>query len=363
MKFVYSVLIFVFALLNSQSLLAQLDSSYELLLGVRAPTTTSPASQKVIKKKKREPTGEESATSAQGPVQNPVQVPQGLLMPTQLDTKTLPSQVIEEPTFAQQAKSLFTANPEKILGFYEEHFEESDPRQNKVDISFASSFVTNDSSSNYSYRSYRSVYAGVNLGANVWLTPAIGIGGNFLFSLGADTSGDAITSTPSPARFEFLDIAVKFRQFYGFAQTSKSVEFDVLYSDFKFNVSTDDVYRAKLKSSGLGLKMTLRLPSSSEVAWLIGGSFYPRLQHVESKAGADISSGNNVENTRLGVQLGSEIKLSRSSQIFYEAALLAEKNLFSGNAKLVDPVTGSAPKNVSITDTFYIFSLGYRWGN
>lgn len=203
----------------------------------------------------------------------------------------------------------------------------------------------------------------MNLGANVWLTPAIGIGGNFLFSLGADTSGDVATGTRSPAHYEFLDIAMKFRQFFGFTQASKSIEFDVIYSDYKLNVNADDMYRSKLKTSGLGLKMNLRLPSSPDVAWLIGGSFYPRMQHSESRAGADVGSGNNTENIRLGLQLGSEIKLSRSSQIFYEASVLAEKNLFDGSAKTVDPSTNTTPKNVSVTDTFYIFSLGYRWGN
>lgn len=361
MKFVSPALFFAFVFLNLASAWAQLDSSYELLLGVRTPSEAEATPKKVLKKK-REPTAEAPETKGQLPALS-LPVPQGLLLSTPMETATPPIPTLEEPTLSQQAKSLFTANPEKVLGFYEGQFEESDPRQNKVDISFASSFVTNESASSFSYRNYRSVYAGVNLGANVWLTPALGLGGNFLFSLGADTSGDAITATSSPARYEFLDIALKFRQFYGFTSTSKSVEFDVLYSDFKFNVSADDVYRAKLKSSGLGLKMTLRVPSSSEVAWLIGGSFYPRLQHLESKAGTDISSGSNVENTRLGIQLGSEVKLSRSAQIFYEATVLSERNLFAGSAKLADPVTNTTPKNVSITDTFYVFSLGYRWGN
>ncbi len=351
MKFVCPALIFSFALLSPVALLAQLDSSYELLLGTRTPSLApapAPALKKIAKKsqqKTRQPASEE--TTVASPVLPPL---------------TLPPLAPKEPTISQQVKSLFTASPERELGFYQGQFEESDARQNKIEISFAPSYVTNESSSNYSYRDYRSVYAGVDLGANVWLTPAIGVGGNFMFSLAADTSGDAVSNTRSPARYEFLDVALKFRQFFGFTQSSKSLQFDVLYSDYKFNVNADDIYRAKLKTSGLGLKMTLRLPSSPDVAWLLGGSFYPRLQHSESKAGIDISSGSSTENIRLGIQLGSEIKLSKESQIFYEASLMSEKNLFDGSARLADPATGSIPKNVSVTDTFYIFSLGYRWG-
>ena len=109
--------------------------------------------------------------------------------------------------------------------------------------------------------------------------------------------------------------------------------------------------------------MALRVPYSHDVAWVIGGSFFPRLQHTEEKTGLDIKSGNNVENTRIGVQVGNEVSLSRQAQIFYEASVSSEKNLFDGSAGIVDPATGATPKNVSVTNTLYMFSLGYRWGN
>lgn len=368
MKFVSLTAIFTAAFILPALSYAQLDSSYELLLGnspspLLAPKKQAPVVQKVAPKK-RKPSNDEQTNvqpaaldKVTPTVAEKTEIPQGRPMPVKMQ----PTE--EEPTITQQAQSIFSADPERVLDFYQSQFDESDPRRNKIEISFAPSYVTNDSSSNYSYRDYRSVFTGMNLGANVWLTPAVGIGGNFMFSLGADTSGDAVSDTRSPARYEFLDAGLKFRQFFGFSQTSKSLEFDVLYSDYKFNVDSDDAYRAKLKTTGLGLKMTLRLPSSNDVAWLIGGSFYPRLQHTEQKAGADIGSGSNTENVRMGVQLGSEIKLSRDSQIFYEASATSEKNLFDGTAKSVDPAMGLTPKNVSVTNTFYMFSLGYRWGN
>jgi len=363
MKFVFSSLIVAGSLIHSSDSFAQLDSSYELLLGNHAGSARAesfsvvPAPVKK-EKKKRAVTSEEAATK--------VEIPLGPPMPSKLEPIAPLAPAVpkaDEPTISQQAQSLFTANPEKVLGFYQEQFEDSDPRQNKIEISFAPSYVTNESSSNFSYRNFRSVFSGMNLGANVWLTPAIGVGGNFLFSLGGDTSGDALTGTRSPARYEFLDMALKFRQFFGFTQSSKSVEFDVLYSDYKFSVPADDMFRAKTKTSGLGVKMTLKLPSSSDIAWLIGGSFYPRLQHTEAKTGVDIKSGDNTENVRVGLHAGSEVKLSRQAQIFYEASVLSEKNLFEGSAKLADPATGLTPKNVSVTNSFYMFTLGYRWGN
>lgn len=374
MKFVSISIIFAAALIHPMISHAQLDSSYELLLG-GSPSPLMKATQTVqtqkAAKKKRQPTSDTQQTNVQSTavveakatttttatVTEKVEIPQGRPMPVKMQ----PAE--QEPTITQQAQSIFAADPEKVLDFYQAQFDENDSRRNKIEISFAPSFITNESSSNYSFRDYRSVFTGMNLGANVWLTPAVGIGGNFMFSLGADTSGDAVTGTRSPARFEFLDAGLKFRQFFGFSAMSKSVQFDVLYSDYKMNVNADDAYRAKIKTSGLGLKMTLRLPSSNDVAWLVGGSFYPRLQHTESKAGVDVNSGNNTENVRVGVQLGSEVKLSRESLIFYEASMSSEKNMFDGTAKFADPATGLTPKNVSVTNTFYLFSVGYRWGN
>jgi len=368
MKFVLKSFILIFTLVLPEFSYAQLDSSYELLLGthVASPVTDSVSlPKKVETKKKRKPASEDASTNVQSPAANATDKA-AAPAPVVTSTSAVKAEVqkeADEPSISQQAESIFGKDPDKVLNFYQTQFDDNDPRKNKVEIQFAPSYVTNESSSNYSYRDYRSVFTGMNVGANVWLTPAIGVGGNFMFSLDADTSGDAVTNTRSQARYEVLDTAVKFRKFFGFSQTSKSLEFDILYSEFKFSVPSDDPYRARLKSSGMGVKMTLKVPSSAEVSWLVGGSFYPRLQHSELQTGVDISSGNNTENTRMGLQLGSEIKLSRESQVFYEASVSSEKNLFDGSAGLPDPATGNTPKNVSVTDTLYMFTLGYRWGN
>lgn len=362
MKFVFSPAIFALILFHSAAAFAQLDSSYELLLGSAAGTPASTAKPPVDAPAAKSAAKNKRDVVSEGPATN-VEIPQDRPLPVKLEpVNPLPPKA-EEPTISQQAQSLFSATPEKVLGFYQEQFSEEDPRQNKVEISFAPGFVTNESSSNYSYRNFRSVYTAMNLGASVWLTPAIGMGGNFLFSLGADTSGDAVTNVRSPSRYELLDVAMKFRQFFGFTETSRAVQFDIIYSDHKMSVNSDDLYRPKLKSSGLGLKMTLRLPASRDVAWYLGGSFFPRLQHTESPTGAEIKSGSGAENVRIGMHFGSEIKLSRQSQIFFETSVSSEKNVFTGNANLPDPATGTTPKNVSVTDTSYNLSLGYRWGN
>lgn len=355
MKFV-STLFFILLISNTESAFAQLDSSYELLLGTPVPATATPTTSTQPRKSVKPKRKLANEPIPEAPVAEPVR-------PLPAKVMTAEETTALEPSLSVQAQSLLNSQPEKVLSYYQEQFEDSDPRQNRVEITFAPTFITNESSSNYSFRNYRSVFSALAVGANVWLTPAIGIGGNFLFSLGGDTSGDAATGTRSPARHEFFDVALKFREFFGFSSLSKSVEFDILYSDYKFNVPSDDLYRARLKTSGVGLKASLRLPSSADVAWIVGGSFFPKLQHSESAAGTPISSGENSENVRIGLQLGAEVKLSKGSQVFWEASASSERNLFGGNASTADPATGGIPKNVSVSNSFYLTSFGYRWGN
>ncbi|MBC7370766.1 MAG: hypothetical protein H7326_04325 [Bdellovibrionaceae bacterium] len=358
MKFVFQTPIFSILMILPCASYAQLDSSYELLLGSSTHNSSLEATKpvKAVEKKKRKPTNDDSATNVQASTK--VASPTPTVVPPVETEKPL-----EEPTLTQQAQSLFASESGKVNNFYETKFEENDYRQNKVEISFAPGFATTESSSNFSYRNYRSVFSGMNLGANVWLTPAMGLGGNFMFSLGADTSADAVTGTRTPARFEMLDVGLKFRKFFGFSSTSKSLETNLMYTDSQMTVPSDDVNRARLKTSGVGIKMILRVPTSSEFSWMFGGSFYPRLQHSEEKTGVSVNSGSNVENTRIGLQFGSEINLSQQSQIFYELSGSSERNLFEGTAGITDPATGTKPKNVSVTNSLYMFSLGYRWGN
>lgn len=354
MKFVLPCLLSLLMIFGSERARAQLDSSYELLLG----NTVAPSAKASVKKKssqKRKTASEPIVEPPDKPVEN------GSSPQTVVPTEKTPAPV--EPSLTAQAKSLFTAEPGAVLNFYQEQFDPTDHRRNNVEISFAPTFVTNESSSNYSYRNYRSVFSAAMVGANVWLTPAMGLGGDFLFSLGADTSADSTTGVRSPVRQEMFDVALKFRQFFGFSPVSNSVEFNVIYSDYKFNVDSDDVRRSRLATTGLGLKTVLRVPSGPALAWTMGGSFFPRLHHTESAAGADLSSGANTDNVRIGLLLGAEVQLSRESQLFWEASASSERNLFNGTAAAIDPNTTLAPKNVSVTNSFYRLSFGYRWGN
>jgi hypothetical protein len=202
----------------------------------------------------------------------------------------------------------------------------------------------------------------LNLNAGIWFTPMIGVSGNYAFSLAADISGDSSTHSRIPAHYEFLDMGLNFRKFFGLSRKSNSVEFSLLYSDDKMTVPSDNTARGGIHSSGLGLGALARIPTSAHYAWTFGAKFFPRLQHSETSSGLDLNSGTDPESVRFGLDLGGELKFSREGQLIWSLGASTEKNLFKDSAAVADPETGTTPTGVSVTDTMVTFSLGYRWG-
>lgn len=268
----------------------------------------------------------------------------------------------EEPSISEQAESLFSSKAEKIYDFYRSQVHPDDLRNNKVEIEVMPVLSYVDSQSNYAYRSFHSLFNALNLKTNIWFTPSIGVTGQILFSLAADMDSVA-DSSRVPTKYEFMDVGFNVRRYFGISRLSNSMQFSLLYNENKVNVDSDNTSRPRLKTSGLGLGLKARVPASETYAWTFGGSFFPRLQHSESETGAAISSGASSENIRFGVEVGGEFKFSRENQVLWNLGLSTERNTFDGAAALPDPHTGVTPQNVSVTNSLYMFSLGYRWGH
>ncbi len=267
-----------------------------------------------------------------------------------------------EPTIAEQVQSLASGDATPVYDFYREQVHPDDVRNNRVEIEVSPGIVSNESKSNYSFREYKNFFHAVTVGANIWFTPLVGISGHYTFSLAADVGGDTATNSKIAANYEFIDLAVNLRRFFGLSRLSKSAEFDLLYSENKMKTPTDNVSRGRINSTGFGLGIKARLPISVNYAWVLGASFFPRVQHSESATGIALNSGSSADSAKAGLDIGGEFKFNRESQIIWNLSATAEKNLFSGNASLPDPATGATPENVSVTNTMLIFNLGYRWG-
>lgn len=276
-----------------------------------------------------------------------------------------PAPAIEpvEPTLSEQTKALFGSDYGKIREFYQEQIHPDDPRLNRVEIQLVPGLAYNDSKSNYSYRSYQMNYGEMDIQANVWATPLMGITGGLRSSFGASLRGDSATNSMLPVKNEEMNFGLKFRRFDGLSRKSNSTEFSLLYSETTLSLPVDSTARSRLKSSGVGLGLSLKMPTSAQHAWIFGGQFFPRLQHTETKSALDLSSGSSAENFRLGLDLGGEFRMSRESQLVYDMGWSMEKNLFDGPAAAVDAESGVTPSNVTVTNTLLKFSFGYRWGH
>lgn len=294
-------------------------------------------------------------------------------LPNKVQNKLEPVQVLDqrpkkaddtyaEPSLVEQAQSLFSNKNESIYEYYREKIQTDDIRNNRLEIDILPVVAYNDSQSNYSYRDYQSYFQGLLVKSNVWFTPSIGVSGKILFSLAADVSAISDQSR-LPVKYEFMELGVNVRKYFGITEQDNSLEYLILYSEYKTATPNDNISRPRLKSSGLGVGLRGRFPFSGSYSWVIGGSMFPRIQHVESQTGAAISSGESLEHVRIGFDMGGEWKLNRSNQIVWNLNLVTERNLFNGPAALVDPSTGQTPENVSAANSLVIFSLGYRWGH
>lgn len=269
---------------------------------------------------------------------------------------------VQQPSMTDQLRGMVLGQDQPIVEAYKERVHPDDVRLNRIEIDIASGVFSNHSQSNYSFREYNSTAPQLKVGAQFWFTPFLGIYGDYMMSLGADVAGDPVTRSRVAAHHEWTEIGLDFRQFFGMSRKANSVEFGFHFSEYKLGVPSDDSDRVQLKSTGIGLHLSSRIPVAPSYAWILGGKLMPRVQHKEIETGVAASSGTSSESSRVDAFVGGEFKMSRQNQILWNLTSSFEKNQFQGTASLRDPSTGAEPRNVSVTNTVVVLSLGYRWG-
>lgn len=265
-----------------------------------------------------------------------------------------------EPTINEQLSSIVSSQSDNIQTFYKEQIHPEDNRLNRLEFDLSTGLTYNESKSNYAYRSYNSSYNHLKLRPAIWLTPLVGISLSHEFSLAADIDS-TVGSSRSIAKYEITQVGINFRKFMGLSRQDVSLEYGLQFLDSKLTVPSDDTSRNKLKSSGIGLGLKTKIPLTSHFLWSAGFVLFPRMQHQEDSTSIAIHSGNNSNNVKFDLELGGEYKLDRENQIIFSLVSTSEKNYFEGTAALTDPKTGTSPTNVSITNMFSQFIIGYRW--
>ena len=280
---------------------------------------------------------------------------------TSTTTTTLPV-IVEQPTITDQVKDLVADKDQPLVEAYKEQIHPDDTRLNQLEIDVLSGVVANSAASNYSFRNYNTVSPQISIGGKLWMTPFLGLHGQYRTSLGADVISDGATSSRISVQHETTEFGFQLRRYFGMSRKANSLQYGLFFSEYRFVVPSNDNHRVRLRSSGLGINLSGRIPVAPGYAWVFAGKLIPRVQHQEQPTGISLSSGDAGESSRFDLSLGGEFKMARQSQIIWDLTVSHEKNQFGGQASHPDPETGQRPNGVSVSNTLTIFSLGYRWG-
>ena len=232
-----------------------------------------------------------------------------------------------------------------------------------LDLGVSLGYLYNGSDSTYSFRNY-SIAAPVVAGdANVWVTPTFGVHGSYMTSYNGSVSDSNNGSRNVAVSETWLNLGIRGREFFGSDLMAPSLTFGIDYINFGMQTSSDAKTRESLLSSGVKLSLEAEIPVSYSRSWTIGMEISPFLSHSEGTTSINFQSGTGNSAVEAGLSIGSRYRFSRSETIFFKLSESIERDLFSGSASLVDPVTGAAPSNVSVTNSFTILQFGYSWGD
>lgn len=289
-------------------------------------------------------------------------------VPTDLpNKKTEPAEPADmpepvEPSIKDQVSDLISGGRKKVAEVYREQIHPDDIRMNKIEVDIGSGLFYNYSKANFAYRTYYSFAPNLAVGARVWLTPLLGISGKYQTTYGEDVAATTNTNNRVAIKSEWVEASIDLRKFYGFSRRSNSLQYGLIYSEYKFNPPANDGTRIALKTTGVGLYLNARFPVAPSYSWTLGGELFPILSHAEVPTTIILQSGAAVSSSRVGVNFGGEFKMSRQNQMIWNLGLKIERNQYSGSANMTDPETGMTPSGVSVTNTWTTLQLGYRWG-
>ena len=304
------------------------------------------------------------ATASPTPSTMPTQalVQQTVPSPTPAPEAAVTQENTETPSRLESVRTYVWGDQEMTIQAYQEQVHPDDPRLNHLEFDLLPSVWSVQSQSNHSVRDYNAFSNAIAFSPRFALTPHLVLHLKYVGSFGASISANSGGSDSSKVKFENIDLGFRFKKYYGLSRKAMSFSYGIDFSENKTTPPSGDDHRWKLKTSGFQFVGEVRMPSTPQFSWVVGGSFAPRLNHSEQSTGIDSGSGDNPESNRIGFKIGGEYKMNRQDQIIWNLEHQVETNLFSGEAEATDPKSGLKPENVSVNHSQTIFSFGYRWG-
>lgn len=277
-------------------------------------------------------------------------------------TPVISTEPPKETNFSNQVENSVLGGQADEIQDYKKQIHPDDIRKNILEVDFGLGLLYNDSKSDFSYRRYSSLSQKIELGGKIWLTPFFGLNGSYMTTTGGEVRGRAMDFRV-PMIHDWTSFGISFRRFYGLSRRAPALEFGINAIEHRTTVPADSADRTRLKTSGVELSLKTLLPETPRYSWTLGIRYAPRASHNEGSTALKIDSGSKSETNLLGISVGGETKFTRENQLYWNLDYILEKNQFRGKAKPVDPISGVRPENVSITNSFLMFTFGYRLGN
>ncbi len=238
-----------------------------------------------------------------------------------------------------------------------------DTRLNLFELSIAPSYIYNESRSNYWFRHYHNDSPGLSVAADLWFTPFFGIHTSYLSSMSTEMRANPEGSKYLHIDHQWFDGGIRFRKFFGISRKASQLSVGFDYSDYRMKVPSDADQRVGIKSTGIKLSIEAVIPSTNTFSWTLGAELVPRLSHKEKQTELNLKSGSSANSNRIGASLGWRYTFDRYNQVFWKLSHTVEKNLFDGTANTADPLSGTKPEGIGVTNSFSMFQFGYIWGN
>jgi hypothetical protein len=360
--------------------MAQSDPSAVSLVGsdgVSSDNTWTGDSQYVHKKVKKQARKIASDLSAPGPSPSPVlsttpspssesavtRLPPPQQVPPVAGTSPIPNPtpVAASPTFTSKVKDAVLGGDEDLLRSYKSFLDSQDIRKNIFELALSSGYLYNASSSSYFFKNYNDSGPTIDLNADIWISPFLGVTAEYKSTLLNELSDSPTQNVFVSTTQSWFDLGFKFRRFFGMGLSSPSLTVGLRYLQYQMDVPQSSLSRAKITNQGPELDLDLALPMSKYSFGTLGLMLQPFDSLAES-SGAAIRAGQSNQTVGLGASVGAEYRFSRQTTAFIKLSSTLYKSDFSGTASASDPVTGVIPSNVPVTNVFYFLDLGIRLG-
>jgi hypothetical protein len=269
----------------------------------------------------------------------------------------------EKQSVGEEFRDMVIGGSTEDIERYQNFLAPDDIRRNNVELEIAPGYVYNESASQYWPRSYNSATPSGRLGLNVWFTPFFGVNTSFTKTFLGTAQKQFNSTSQTPSMDQWLTIGLRFRRFSSSSQMASGLTLGLDYYDYQRKLPADDLYRNRLSTSAVLLSAESRVPTSETVAWLFKLEYMPVMIHREEALGRDVKSGTSPQSFGAGVSIGPEFKMNRGNRLFMRGRLNYERDSFSGTASTANPGTGEIPENVTVSNTFLFFEMGYIWGN